>query len=99
MYSKDFIEKVRSIYLKEKSVRKTADRVELKPSTVAYIVKNNYQRIKKKRSPKKIIKSFQKLKKKGEVGRINSENQKVTASKIKINCDIDELKYRSAISI
>ena len=84
MYSKDFIENVRSIFKEEKSIRKTAERVGKSPSTISYIIKNNYQRIKKKTGPKYAIKPYQ-----IQVRRMISENQKVTAKKIQTSCDID----------
>ena len=53
------------------------------------MIKNNYQRIKKKPGPKYKIKPYQMLKIKREVRRLKSENQKVTARKIQASCDFD----------
>ena len=53
MYSADFIKKVKELYKKHKTYLKTAQVLNMKPQTVSYMVKNNYDRVKKKTGPKK----------------------------------------------
>ncbi len=89
MHSEEFREKVRSVYDENKSYRETARILKLTHSTVAYIVKNSYERDKKKRGPYKLIDSHQKSKIRQEIDLLKLYNEKVTAEKIKENCQID----------
>lgn len=74
MYSRDFINKVREIYKKEKNLSKTAENFKLHKSTVSYIINNDYERAKKKTGPKQKITNRLKTKIKKEVRRLTNEN-------------------------
>jgi len=89
MFSEDLINKVRDIYRENKNYRQTARRLNMNHQTVVYMVKNKYERIKKKRGPKRLINDREKTKIKKEVRRLKDENSKVTAARIKENCSID----------
>jgi DNA-binding CsgD family transcriptional regulator len=89
MYSKQIIQKTKKLYQKEKSLRKVAKRLNMSVSTVAYIVKNNYNKEKKKRGPRFKIDTKKTTLIKREVRRLKRLNQKVTAKKIKEACNID----------
>lgn len=89
MYSKDLIEKVRELYNQNKNIRETSRILNINYSTVNYMIKNDYARVKIKPGPKKIIKNRLKTRIKRQAKIIKSKNQKVTANKIKNNCDID----------
>jgi hypothetical protein len=53
------------------------------------MVKNDYSRSKNKKEHKKIIISREKTRIKKEIKRLQGENKKVFASKIKESCDIE----------
>jgi len=53
MYSKDLIEKVRELYNQNKNIRKTSRILNINYSTVNYMIKNDYARVKIKPGPKK----------------------------------------------
>jgi len=89
MYSKDFVEKVRELYEKKKNYREVATALNMSHSSVIYMVKNKYERIKKQRGPKRLVNNREKTKIKKEVRRLKSENHRVTANKVKDNCGID----------
>ncbi len=61
----------------------------MRASSVRYVVNNNYDKPKKKRGPKFKITSSEKIKIKKELKNLKNQNQKVTAKKIKTNCNID----------
>lgn len=88
MYSEDFIKKVRQLYFKDKNYRQVASKLALDHSTVRHIVRNDYERPKKKRGTKKIISSREKTKIKLEVKRLQSNDEHVFAHKIKDKCNI-----------
>ena len=89
MYSKDFVENVKEIYKTNKNLRETSRNIRKPYSTVHYMIKNDYNRIKKKRGPKKIINSREKTKIKRVFKVLKDKNQKITAKKIKIESGID----------
>jgi len=62
MFSEDLINKVRDIYRENKNYRQTARRLNMNHQTVVYMVKNKYERIKKKRGPKRLINDREKPK-------------------------------------
>ena len=89
MYSKDFLQKVRKLYSKHKTYRKVASSLGMNHSTVRYMVKNDYSRVKKKSGPRKKISSRQQTKIKMEIKGLQSSNHRVYARKIKENCNIE----------
>ena len=89
MYSKDLIDKVKELYDKNKNLRETSRILNISYSTVYYMCKNNYERVKKKTGPKKIIEKRLKTRIKRQVKELKTKNQKITANKIKNNCDIE----------
>ena len=70
MYSEDLREKVREIFKKDKNYRSVASKMVLQPSTVFYLIKNDYSRLKKKTGPRKKVTSRQTTKIKLEVKRL-----------------------------
>lgn len=88
MHSADFINKVRQLYGVHKNYRKVAKLLKMSHTTVMYMIKNNYDCLKKKTGPKKKINSREKTKIKKEARRLRGLNQRVSARKIKANCDI-----------
>ena len=74
MYSKDFVEKVRELYEKKKNYREVATALNMSHSSVIYMVKNKYERIKKQRGPKRLDNNREKTKIKKEGRRLKSEN-------------------------
>ena len=77
------------MYSEKKNYRKVGLIFKIDHSTVRYIVKNDYTRVKKKRGPKKKISPREKTKIKVEVKRLQSKNERVFARKIKTSCNID----------
>jgi hypothetical protein len=94
MHSKEIIDKVKKLYKKEKSIRAVGKRLDLPVSSVAFMVNNNYDKVRKKRGPKFKINARNTMLIKKKVRRLNGINEKVTASKIKKACDVD-LSVRS----
>ena len=70
MYSEDLRKKVRNIFKKAKNYLSVASKMDLEPSTVHYLVKNEYSRFKKKTGSRKKITSRQTAKIKLEVKRL-----------------------------
>ena len=54
MYSKDFVENVKEIYKTNKNLRETSRNIRKPYSTVHYMIKNGYNRIKKKEDLKRL---------------------------------------------
>lgn len=89
MYSKDLIKKVKYLYRTKKSYRKVGVLLNLSWTTVRYMVKNDYSKPKRKTGPKKKITRREESRIKREVKRLQSNNHKIFASKIRSNCEID----------
>ncbi len=89
MYSDDLIEKVRASYKRKKNYRAVASHFGMHHSTVAYMVNNDYSRLKRKTGPRKKISARQTTKMKLEVKRLQGRHEHVYARKIKNNCDIE----------
>jgi len=89
MHTTELIDKVRELYKDCQNFRKIARDLKMDHSVVRYMVNNNYNRAKKKRGPKKKIDKRSNLRIKKEVRRLQGDSQKITANKIKINCDVD----------
>ena len=88
MHKEEFREKVRATYEENKSYRETARLLKLTHSTVAYIVKNSYERDKKKRGPYRLIDANVRNKIRQEINLLKLCNEKITAEKIKESCQI-----------
>ena len=88
MFSPDLVQKIRKAYSRTKNYRKVGKAFSMGPSSAWYVVKTDYNRPKKKRGPKKRITTRQKGRILHEVKRLNAKSEKVTARKIKTNCDI-----------
>lgn len=89
MHSKEIIDKVKKLYKKEKSIRKVAKRLDIPVSSVAFMINNDYDKVRKKRGPKFKINARKTMLIKKEVRRLNGINEKVTASKVKKACDVN----------
>lgn len=89
MHSLELINKVRQLYKKEKSYDKVRKLLKMGKLTVQYIVKNDYSRLKKVRGPEKKVTRREESRIKREIKRLQGQNEKIFASKIKINCSIE----------
>ena len=88
MHSKELIDLVRATYQEQRSIRKTAEITKQSPSSVAYMISNNYERPKKKRGRRPALSPRENLAIKREVKRIKSAREKVTARKLKENLEL-----------
>lgn len=82
MYSKDLIDKVKQLYDQDKSIAKVASKLSLPYTTVQYMVKNDYDRVKGKRGRPKLLKEREKTKIKRSVRQLNQRGEKVSALKV-----------------
>jgi len=89
MYCEEIINKVRELYIGGQGLHEIARNINIPYSTVRYFIKNDYKRVKKKRGPKFKITSREKTRIKKEVRALALQKQRVTAKKIKSNCDLD----------
>ena len=88
MHSKELIEKVKQKFGQCKCLSETAQIFDLALSTVEYMVRNNYDKTKKKRGPKPVLSPRENLQIKREVKRLKGGQEKITAKKIKENLNL-----------
>lgn len=88
MHSKELIEKVKEKYEEVKCLQETAEIFKLPLSSVEYMVKNDYDRSKKKRGPKSVLTSRENFRIKREVKRLKGGQERVTAKKVKENLEL-----------
>ena len=89
MHSEELILKVREQYQKIKCIREVARNFGLSPSSVKYMVENNYERRKKRRGPKPILTTRDTMHLTREVRRLGQQGERVTATKLLKNLDLD----------
>lgn len=89
MYSRDLVQKIRELYSKKKNYSEVARILRMRCSTVHYMVTNDYSRPKRQRGPQKTIDRRAESRINVEVKRLQGQNEKVTASKIRKNCSLD----------
>lgn len=88
MHSIELINIVRNLYDTHKCYRKVSEILQIHHSSIIYMVNNDYYKPKRKRGPPPKITNREKTKIKKEVKRLNKENKKVTASKLKESCNL-----------
>ena len=88
MHTKEFIDKVRMQFFQLGNYRKVARNLNLAPSSVKYIVENDYDKYKSKRGPKKIISNKENSLIRREVNRLKQQKEKVTSTKVLRNLNI-----------
>lgn len=89
MHSHEFIQKVKELYAETNSIRKVSRLLNTAPSSVKYMVENNYNRTKKTGGPRKALTNRDNLAIKLEVKRVKQAGQRVTATKIKENLGLE----------
>ena len=89
MHSIDLVEKVRQLYKTIKSYREVGNLLKMNESTIRYMVKNDYSRLKKERGREKKLTRREGSVIKREIKRLQDKNEKILASKIKTNCSIE----------
>ena len=89
MHSKELIEKVKEKFGKVGCLIETARSFELPLSTVEYMVKNDYNKSKKKRGRRPALSPRENLQIKREIKRLKIGQERVTARKIKENLNLD----------
>jgi hypothetical protein len=89
MYSKDLVQKVRKAYAKHKSYRKVAKAFWMTHSSVKYILLKMIILVRKKNWPKKRFNNRLKGRILLKVKRLAARSERITARKIRTNCNID----------
>ena len=82
MHHKDIIESVKRLHQSGKSLNEISLALQITKSTIQYMVKNNYRRLKKKTGPKPKIDKKLKLRIKRDCNKLMEAGEKVTSTKI-----------------
>ncbi|XP_074599799.1 uncharacterized protein LOC141854134 [Brevipalpus obovatus] len=88
MYPMELIDKVKAYFEKVKCLQKTAQVFDLPLSTTEYMVKNDYGKKKKRRGRRSVLSPRENLQIKREVKRLETDQERVTARKVKENCNL-----------
>lgn len=82
MHHKSVIETVKRLHQSGKSLNEISEELQITKSTVQYMVKNNYRRLKKKTGPKQKIDKKCKLRIKRDCNKLMEAGEKMTSTKI-----------------
>jgi transposase len=89
MHSREVIDIVKAKRDEGQTIHRIADDMNLSPSTVYSMIKNDYNKPKKKRGAKPALKKREKVRIKRACERLRQAEEKVTSKKIKKNCDLE----------